>query len=145
MKGGLHRFLVDGQVVDGEEFGLVVDHFLSAATSDIVEVGEFDRVDGTCFFAHAAEDAAEFVDFKLRGVFFSVVPRGFRGFDMDAVCRTDGWAHHARNAFDATCSVFVESVDPTEVALLDAALFDLKVFAAFFGVLHRVAGASLTE
>lgn len=64
---------------------------------------------------------------------------------MDAVCRADGGAHHARDTFDASGGVFVESVDASEVAGFDTTFFDIEVFAPFFGVLHRVGGAALTE
>jgi len=141
----LEWFLIDGQVVDGEEFGFVEDHFLAAFADDIVEGGQFDGVDGACLFAHATEDAAEFVDFELGGVFFSVVPGGLGGLDMNAVGGADGGAHHAGDAFNSACGVFVETVDSTEVAVFDAALFDREMLAAFFGVLHGVAGSALAE
>lgn len=139
------RLLIDREVVDREEFGLVVNHFLSALPDHIIERGQFDRVNGACFFAHAAEDAAELVDLEFRGVFLAIIPRGFRGFDVDAVRWTNSGAHHARNAFHASRGVFVEAVHPSEVARLDPAFFDGEVLTAFFRVLHRVAGASLSE
>jgi len=111
----LHRFLIDGHVIDGEEFGLIEDHFLSGAANNIVHRGEFDRIDGAGLFAHAAEDAAEFVDFELGGVFFAVIPGGFGGLDVDAVGGADGGAHHAGDALDTAGGVFVESVDASEV------------------------------
>ncbi len=100
--GGLHGFHVDGEVVDGEEFGFVEDHFLARSAHDVVEGGEFDGVYGAGFFAHATEDAAELINFELGGVFFSVVPGRFCGFDVDAVCWANCWAHHAGDAFDST-------------------------------------------
>src|SRR5688500_861225 len=105
-----HRFFLDRLIVNPQQLFLVEDHLLPRQPNDIVDVGEFDRVDGARFFAHAAVDAAQLVDVELGRVFLAVVPRRFVRLDVDAARRTGGRAHEAGDALDAALLVLVQPV-----------------------------------
>ena len=142
---GLHRLVVDGFVVHGQEFLFVEDHGLTAGAHDVVHRGEFDGIDGAGFFAHATVNAAEFVEVELGGVFFAVVPGGFGTFDVNAVCRTGGGTHETGDTSHAALLVTVQTMHATEVGLVQTAVFDVHVFATFFGVLHGLGSLAVTE
>jgi hypothetical protein len=128
-----------------EEFLLVKDHLLARSGHDVVHGGEFDGVYGARFFAHAAVDASEFIDFKLGWVLLTVIPRAFRRFDMDAPGWADGRAHHACDTLDPTLLVAVQAVHTTKVAWVQTAVKHRQVLAPDLGVLHDAAGTSLSE
>ena len=70
---------LDSIVVDaaqGEEFFLVVDHFLAAPSGERVVLHQEDRLLRTDLLAIAAEDAAEHVDLEFPGHLLSVWPVG---------------------------------------------------------------------
>ena len=131
-----HRLLIDGRVVDAQEFFLVEDHLLAGHAHDVVHRGQFDRVDRTGLFAHAAVDAAELIQVELDRVLLAVVPGRLFALDVDAVGGAGGRAHHAGDAADPAVLVSVEAVDAAEVAGVEAAVFDGLVLAPFFGVLE---------
>ena len=51
-----------GLVVNAEQLLLVEDHLFAALTREIVEAGQFNRIDGAGFFTHPAEDTSKLVD-----------------------------------------------------------------------------------
>ena len=103
---------------------------------------QFDGVDGAGFLAHAAVDAAEFVDVEFLGVFLAIGPGGLGGFDVDAAGGAGGGAHEAGDAFDAAFLVLVQAMHAAIGAEEHAALFDGQILTAFLGVLdHEVLAA----
>src|SRR6266545_6720206 len=104
-----------GGVKDAQELLLVEDHLLAAEAGEVVEGGEFDRIDRAGFLAHPAVNATQLVDYERFRVLLAAVllplGRGRGGDDVDAVGRAGGGAHVARHAFNASGGVAVEPVD----------------------------------
>ena len=98
-----------------EQFVFVENHFLASFADDIVERGQFDRIDRAGLFAHATENTSEHIDLELGGVFFAVIPRRLGCLDMDAVGWANGGAHHARDTFDSSGGIAVETMHASEV------------------------------
>ncbi len=55
-------------------FFFVEHHLFASQSSQIVNAGEFDRIDRTCLFAHPAINASQFVENEGRRVFVPVFP-----------------------------------------------------------------------
>lgn len=98
-----------------QQLVLVEHHLLARGTDHIVHMGQLNRIDRTRLFAHPAEDATEFIDLELGGVFLAIVPRRLRRLDMDAVGRADRGAHHARYALDPARGISIEPMHAPEV------------------------------
>ena len=69
-----HRLFDDRLIVHFQQFGFVENHLLTRQADDVVDVGQLNCIDRACFFAHAAVDAAQFVDVELCRIFFAVGP-----------------------------------------------------------------------
>ena len=131
-----HRLFADGLVVDLQQLRLVEDEFLAREASHFVVRREFDRVAGASLFAHAAIDAAQFVDIKLLRVLLAIVPWTFVGDDVNALCGARRRAHKARNAAHATVFILVEAVNAAEVRAILATLFNRAIVALHLWVLQ---------
>lgn len=141
----LHWFAVDRHVVDVEQLFLVKDHLLAGEADHVVFRGQFDSVNRAGFLAHAAKNAAQFVNFKACRVFFPVFPGALRGLNMDAPGRADSGAHHACHTLHAALLVPVQAVDAPEVAGVLTPIQDREVLPSDFGVLHGSAGPPLSK
>ena len=131
-----HGLFADGLVVDLQQLRLVEDEFLARKASHFVVRREFDRVAGASLFAHAAIDAAQFVDIKLLRVLLAIVPWTFVGDDVNALCGARRRAHKARNAAHATVFILVEAVNAAEVRAILATLFNRAIVALHLWVLQ---------
>jgi hypothetical protein len=98
--------------------------------------GQFDRINWARFFAHAAINAAQFIDIKLLGIFFAVFPRAFFGHDVNAICGASRRAHETCNASNATIFIFIQTVNTAEGRPKLSAFFDWSIVAFLFWILH---------
>ena len=98
---------------------------------------QFNGIARARLFAHAAVDAAQFVDIELLWIFLAVIPRTLFRDDMDAIGRTRRRAHHARHASHAPILVLVESMHPTKSSAVLSTLFDRTIVTLLFRVLQN--------
>ena len=132
-----HGLFADGLVVDLQQLRLVEDEFLAREASHFVVRREFDRVAGASLFAHAAVDAAQFVDIKLLRVLLAIVPRTFVGDDVNALRGARRRAHETRDTAHATVFILIEAVHAAEVGSVLAALLDGAIVTLHLWVLQH--------
>ena len=132
-----HGLFSDGLVEHLQQLRFVEDEFLPRHAGHFVVRREFDCIDGACFFAHAAINAAQFVDVELLGILFAIFPRALRRHDVNAIRRTRRRAHHACDATHATVFVLIESMHAAEIVAELPAIFDGSVIALLLRILQH--------
>jgi len=141
----LHRLLINRYIVHVQQLFFIKDHLLTGRAYHVILGGQLDRIDRAGLLAHAAKDATQFIDLKLGGVLFAIVPRRLCRFNVNALGGADCGAHHAGHTLHSAGFIAVKPMHASKVGGMQAAIFHLHVLAAFFGILHRPAGFALAE
>jgi len=128
----------NGLVENREEFVFVEHHLLASKAREVIDAGEFDRIDRARFFAHPAVNASKLIDSEGRWEFVAIFPMGIifgRGSrnDFDAVGGACSLAHVTCHALNSALFIAIEPMDPAIIG---------RDFRFDFGILtgHRFSG-----
>ena len=98
---------------------------------------QLNRIHRARLFAHAAEDAAQFIDIELHGILFAILPRTLCSHDVNAIRGARSGAHHARNTTHAAVLVLIQPMHAAEVVAELAAIFHRAIVALLLGILDH--------